>query len=471
MPWATLYLLSEWIIRILMLIYVPQRRSAAASRTWLLLIFLLPWPGLQLYAMFGRIYVSQKRLQLQFRSSRHIKHIQEHLSNLMSAESSLPESLQPIVSLATQLGDFHPFAGNSVELLCDYDGTINRLIQDIDAAKHQIHLLFYIYATDSTGERITEALERAADRGVKCRVLLDAVGSKKALRALRQRMRHSGIEIQAALPVGLFRRNAARFDLRNHRKLAVVDGQIAYTGSQNIVDAEFVKGHPNEEMMARVCGPVVAQLQGVFLADYFAETGRSPADGEIFPEVKLAGRSVAQTLPSGPGYQRENAHDLILEMLYTARDRVVITTPYFVPDEAVLMAIRAARRRRVEVRLVVSERSNHHVTQLAQESYYDDLLEVGVGIYLYKPRFLHAKHITIDEGIVFLGSTNMDIRSFALNAELNLLVYDPAVVTQLRSVQERYYANSRQLHRHEWARRSLVSRVMQNTARLADSLL
>ena len=128
MPWATLYLLSEWIIRILMLIYVPQRRSAAASRTWLLLIFLLPWPGLLLYALLGRIYVSQKRLQLQFRSSRHIKHVQEHLSNLVSAESALPENLQPIFSLATQLGDFHPFAGNQVELLCDYSETIDRLL-------------------------------------------------------------------------------------------------------------------------------------------------------------------------------------------------------------------------------------------------------------------------------------------------------------------------------------------------------
>ncbi len=471
MPWATLYLLSEWIIRILMLIYVPQRRSAAASRTWLLLIFLLPWPGLLLYALLGRIYVSQKRLQLQFRSSRHIKHVQEHLSNLISAESALPENLQPIFSLATQLGDFHPFAGNQVELLCDYEETLDRLRQDIDAAKHQIHLLFYIYATDATGMRVTEALERAAARGVKCRVLLDAVGSKKALRELRGRMHRSGIEIQAALPVGLFRRNAARFDLRNHRKLAVIDGHIAYTGSQNIVDAEFITGHPNEEMMARVRGPVVAQLQGVFLADYFAETGRSPTEVKLFPEVSLAGHSVAQTLPSGPGYQRENAHDLILEMLYTARERVVITTPYFVPDEAVLIAIRAARRRNVDVRLVVSERSNHRVTQLAQESYYDELLDVGVGIYLYQPRLLHAKHISIDDGIVFLGSTNMDIRSFALNAELNLLVYDPEVVARLRSVQERYFSNSRQLLGKEWKQRPLLSRVLQNTARLADSLL
>jgi cardiolipin synthase len=191
----------------------------------------------------------------------------------------------------------------------------------------------------------------------------------------------------------------------------------------------------------------------------------------VFPEVRIAGKSIAQTLPSGPGYQRENAHDLILEMLYTARERVVITTPYFVPDEPVLMAIRAARRRDVEVHLVVSERSNHRVTQRAQESYYDDLLEAGVGIHLYRPRFLHAKHITVDDHIAFLGSTNMDIRSFALNAELNLLVYDPEVVRALRKVQERYFANSRRLSAEEWMRRPLLSRVLQNTARLADSLL
>ncbi|HAM71864.1 MAG TPA: cardiolipin synthase [Verrucomicrobiales bacterium] len=471
MPWATLYLLSEWSIRILMLVYVPQKRSAAASRTWLLLIFLLPWPGLVLYALFGRIYVPRHRIRMQARAVRHLNAVQDHLRSRVRAEPEIPPDLHPIVTLATQMGDFPPFAGNQIELLTDYDGTIGRLVADLDAARHQAHLLFYIFAPDKTGTRIIEALQRAATRGVRCRVLVDAVGSRPGLRKLRERLEKGGVEVLEALPVGLFRRNTARFDLRNHRKLAVIDGRVAYTGSQNLVDPEFIPGCPNEELMVRVLGPVVAQLEGIFLADCSSETGRPIREADLSPEVAIAGRSIAQAIPSGPGYRCENARDLLLEMLYVARLRVVLVTPYFVPDEPVIMAIRSARRRGVEVTVVVPEQSNHPVTRLAQQSCYEDLLDTGVAIHLYRPRFLHAKHVTVDDHLALIGSTNIDVRSFALNAELNLLVYDPAVVAGLRQVQAAYLAQSHRIEAAAWRRRPLASRVLQNIARLADSLL
>jgi cardiolipin synthase len=471
MPWAALYVASEWIIRILMLVYVPQRRSAAASRTWLLLIFLLPWPGLVLYALFGRIYVSRQRIMLQARAASHLHQVLQHLENILGAQAHIPVDLHPVVPLATRLGDYPPFAGNRVELLADYDGTLRSLVQDIDQARYQVHLLFYIFAPDRAGLQVLEALRRAALRNVRCRVMVDAVGSRAGIRRVRSFLAGTSVEVVEALPVGLFRRNAARFDLRNHRKLAVIDGRIAYTGSQNIVNAEFVRGHPNQELMVRVQGPVVAQLQGVFLSDYSMETGAPIQEGELAPEVCIAGKSIAQAVPSGPGYQRENAHDMVLEMLYTARRRVAIVTPYFVPDEPVLMAIRSARRRGVRVLVVVPERSNHPVTHLAQRSHYDDLLEAGVEIHEHKPRFLHAKHLTVDEHVAFIGSTNMDIRSFALNAELNLLVYDPDVVAELQRIEEGYLRESHRVDAGHWRRRPLVNRVLENTARLADSLL
>jgi len=274
------------------------------------------------------------------------------------------------------------------------------------------------------------------------------------------------------LPVGLFRRNTARFDLRNHRKIVVVDGRVGYTGSQNIVNPEFVKGYPNEELMVRVTGPVVAQLQAMFLADHYFETGTVLDPEELFPVLVNGGNSPAQVLPSGPGYGQENGRELIIAMLYAARERIVITTPYFVPDEPFLQAIRAASLRGgVEVHLVLSMHANQMITQFAQRSYYDDLLQAGIQIHLYRPRFLHAKHLTIDNHIALVGSTNMDIRSFALNAEVNLLVYDPAVVQQLRAVQERYFANSERLDAAAWNRRPLGAKVVHNTARLMDSFL
>lgn len=470
--WSLLYLISEWVIRLTMLVYVPQRRSTAASRTWLLFIFLLPWPGILLYALVGRIYLPARRVAMQKRASGFIREVQAQVDALVAVQPNLPPNLESLPAEARRLGDFDVFAGNIVELLPQYDGTIARLIADIEAAQHHAHVLFYIWEADQTGRLVAESLTRAASRGVKCRVLMDAFGSKSGLQHLAPEMRARGVEVLALLPVGPFRRNAARFDLRNHRKLVVIDGRIGYTGSQNIVDPAFVKGYPNEELMVRLTGPIVAQLQAVFLADHYFETGKVLDQKDFFPNLVCAGNSPAQLVPSGPGYRSENGRDLIISMLYAARRSVIITTPYFVPDEPFLQAIRAARQHGgVEVHLVLSMHANQRITQLAQRSYYDDLLDAGIEIHLYRPRFLHAKHLTIDDDIALIGSTNMDIRSFALNAEINLLVYDAAIVRELRAVQQRYFADSLRVMPADWNKRPLPARVVQNTARLMDSFL
>ena len=469
--WSVLYLTSEWVIRFIMLIYVPQRRSAAASRTWLLLVFLLPWPGLALYALFGRIYVPRRRVELQERASARIHEVQAQIKGRVGATPELPEHLSHLPLLAARLGDFEPFGGNRVELLADYRGSIDRLVADIAAARNHVHILTYILGEDATARRIAEALKLAVKRGVTCRLMVDAVGSKAGLRALGPGLRSDGIEVVELLPVGIFRHNAARFDLRNHRKIAVIDGAIGYVGSQNLVGPDFVPGFPNEELVARVTGPVVAQMQAVLLADRYFETDAAIEARELFPEMPPHGTSPAQLLPSGPGYQRENAEEMIVAMLYAARKRVVITTPYFVPGEAFLEALRSSARRGVDVRLIVSLHANQPFTQYAQRSYYGDLLSAGIRIHFYRPRFLHAKHLTVDDSIALLGSTNIDIRSFALNAEISLVIYDPEVVASLVAVQQGYLAESDELDPAAWHARPASQKVLQNIARLADSLL
>jgi len=469
--WSLLYLLSEWTIRLVMLVYVPQQRSAAASRTWLLLIFLLPWPGLALYALFGRIRVPRERIEQQKRASQRIMEAQTHLRLHVVCQPSLPDHLAHLPGLAARLGDFDVFGGSAVEFLPDYQGSIDRLVHDIDAARHHVHLLTYIFADDATGEALADALARAAQRGVHTRLMADAVGSHAGLNRLAPQLRSDGVEVVPMLPVGFFRHNAARFDLRNHRKLAVIDGLVGYAGSQNIVNPDFVPGHPNEELVARVTGPVVAQIQAILLADYFIETDGALDTDRFFPEVPPAGGTAAQMLPSGPGYQRENGAELFIALLYAARERVVITTPYFVPDEPFLAALRSATRRGVEVRLIVSGHGNQRVTQFAQRSYYEQLLTAGVHVHLYRPHFLHAKHLSVDDSIALLGSTNIDIRSFALNAEASLILYDPDAVRRLRAIQERCIANSNELDLEKWRSRPLSERVLQNLARLADSVL
>jgi cardiolipin synthase len=472
MSWATVYYLSEWVIRLGMLLYVPRRRSPAAARTWLLFIFLFPWPGLVMYTLFGRPRVPRRRIELQAKVSGLIQQTrqwwQEHAAQ---PAAEVPPELSQAVSLAANLGDFGVCGHNQVELLVDYDGTIDRLVADIAAARSHVHLLYYIFGADGTGRRVADALGHAVQRGVRCRVLMDAIGSRPALRKLAPSMRESGIEVHALMPVGLSRRNSARLDLRNHRKIAVIDGSVGYFGSQNIVAPEFVRGCTNEELAARVTGPLVAQLQAVFLMDRYLETATMLQDLDLFPAPPTGGTSSAQVLPSGPTYPNENAHEIMVSLMYAARERIVITTPYFIPDEPFLLAMRTAVQRGVEVHLVVSYQSNQLLVNLAQKSYYDDLLDAGVRIHLYEGHFLHAKHLSIDAAVALIGSSNMDIRSFALNSEVSVLIYDAAVVTGLREVQERYFAKSHLLSREEWARRPLRTKLVQNIARMADSFL
>jgi cardiolipin synthase len=224
-------------------------------------------------------------------------------------------------------------------------------------------------------------------------------------------------------------------------------------------------------MVVRLTGPVVWQLQAVFLADYYLETNTILDHLAVFPEAAPCGSTIAQAVPSGPGYGRENGQELMITLLYAARERVVLTTPYFVPDDPFLEAMRSAARRGVAVHLILSCHANQTLTQLAQRSFYDELLEAGVQIHLYEPRFLHAKHLTIDHEIALIGSSNIDIRSFALNAEISLLFYDPGLVAQLRGIQENYLARSSGLLLDQWRRRPLLTRTLQGVARLADSFL
>jgi cardiolipin synthase len=466
--WGLVYVVSEWVIRLVMLVYVPQRRSADAARTWLVFIFLVPWVGLAFYALIGRIRYPKRRQRDATRAAARVRAVMDHLKTQMGPTVVTPRDR--MATLVERFGGFGAIGGNRIELLAEYDAAIDRLVVDIDASRKSVHLLFYIFEADATGQKVADALKRAAERGVTCRVLMDALGSARGLRRLGPPLRKAGVEVIAALPVGVLARGA-RADLRNHRKIAVIDGSVGYVGSQNIVNASFIAAYPNDELLVRVTGPVVMELQAVLLADRYQETEKPIELETVLAMPEPTGRSVAQVLPSGPGYRYENQRALMCALLYEANERVVITTPYFVPDEPFLQAIETAAVRGVVVHLVVPEHSNKTVTNWAQQSHYARLLDAGAHVHLYAPHFLHAKHVTVDRSVAVVGSVNMDIRSFALDSEVNLVVYDREVVESLEVLQKRYFAHSRELSTDVWKRRPLLAKVAQNTARLADSLL
>jgi cardiolipin synthase len=465
---GTAYVISEWLVRIAMLVYIPQRRTPASARAWLLLTFFLPAVGLVLYALIGRAYIPQRRLEQQARLSELIDSMPQRFHRMARIE---PPDIAEAARLARNLGSFDVCGGNRVELLADYRGSLERLRQDIDGAQSSVHLLYYIFADDDSGRRMADAIEQAARRGVTCRVLMDSMGSRTALRRIAPRLQAAGVEVVPLLPPRLLRPGRARLDLRNHRKIAVIDGRIGYVGSQNIVDAGANPGLSNEELVARIVGPVVHQLQAVLLADRYQELGKEIAAGSQFPEPEPAGASAAQVLPSGPGHQEGNTQQVLVSLIYAARRRVVLTTPYFVPDATFLTAMRTVSARGVEIDLIVPEQSNKPVIQFAQQSYYDDLLAAGVKIYLYRGAFLHAKHVSIDDSVAAIGSSNLDIRSFALNSEVSVLIYDPQVVADLRKVQNRYLADSDTVTAEGWQKRSPIRRWLQNMCRLTDTLI
>lgn len=467
--WDGTWLLAlDWVIRLAALLWIPARTTPGAARSWLLLVGFVPLLGLPLYLLFGHPWLSRERVRRQAQASQVIREQQRGLTALRwpPGEATVAAEIVPLVE---RQGDFMPTRGNAVQLLDDYQGALRGLIADIDGARERVHLLYYLMFDDAVGEAVVQALLRAAARGVRVRLLLDAVGAKRGLHRYHRRLREGGVQLHAMLPGGLRWRRSGRMDLRNHRKLAVVDNRIGWVGSQNLAAPEFVRGFPNRELVARVQGPEVSHLEAVFASDWFVETGERL---EVSPDAPPCAQDVAaQLLPSGPAYPFENARDAVNALIHLARRRIVLVTPYFVPDEATLSALRIAGMSGVDVQLILSESNNQRLTAWAQEAYYDELLRCGVKIALYRPHFLHAKHMSVDDDVALVGSINLDIRSFALNAEIGMLCYDRGVVARLREVERDYLRDARALELAQWRARPAWRRSREGIARLADALM
>lgn len=470
--WLTLFIVAEWIVRLCMIVVVPFRRSPDAAKGWLLLIFFEPAIGLFLYLLIGRPNLPAWRVARHAEFTRQARPIYERLAREPNIfHPDVGGELDHAVKLAESLGDLPILGGNSARVLAEYDGLVSGLVTDIELARDHVHLLFYIVADDATTARVVAALKAAVKRGVVCRVLADSLGSRPDFRRLMARMRPMGILAAETLPIGFFRRHTGRIDLRNHRKIAIIDGRIAYTGSQNLVDATFKPGLIYQELNVRLCGPIALELQTVFAEDWYVETGELLDAMRYFPEPELDGPVPVQVLPSGPNYARENNQRLVVSMIHAANLEIVITMPYLIPDDALLQAMQTAVLRGVVVTLVVPLQRDQVLVCMAQRSYYDALLDSGVRVCRYGRRFLHAKTVTVDGAIAWIGSSNLDIRSFALNAEVVCLLYDTSVCARLGEEQARYVRDGEMLEITEWRKRPLSTKVAENLARLLSPLL
>lgn len=458
-----------WIISIAAFVLVPFRRPPAEARSWLLVFLGLPWVALVAYGLIGRPYFSAERKARIERLPALFDHILSNIEDFWP-EPQLSGDNKAVESLARGIGGFPATMGNNISMLYQYEPAYNALIADIDAARHHVHLEFYIFRDDRIGSLIVEALERATKRGVVCRVLVDALGSYGSLRKLKRRLRSVGVEAHDILPLRR-RLRSSRVDLRNHRKIAVIDGTVGYTGSQNIWDPTEHSRRVNKDLLLRIEGPAVSQLQAIFALDWYLETFEELISADLFPQPPNSEGGSTQIVATGPENAEVGVDLIFAQAMYNAAEEIVITTPYFIPNDAMISAIKAAALSGVRVCLITPERSDHRLVGLAQQSYYSELMAAGLEIYLHSPEFLHAKHFRVDHEVSIVGTSNMDVRSFELNAEIDLISFDAGFAEELRQIEHQLLESCNRLDLETWTQRSLPSKVAQNTARLMADLI
>ena len=479
---VTIFFVFEWLVRIIALFVIPRGRKPASATAWLMLIMLFPMLGMITYILIGNPKLPKKRREMQ-RTMDEI--ISKALAEAMASpvlrkfiHTDVPERIKPIASLCAGLGGMPAFSGNKIELIPEYYGSFEQIAKDIDEAKHFVHIEFFIIVLDDSTEPLFKAMSLAVKRGVKIRVLFDAFGSRRypKYRLMKQRLDEIGVAWHAMLPFRAPGFGFTRLDLRNHRKIVVIDGTIGYTGSQNLVQRNYHRKDKlyYDELMARVEGPVSLQLHGAFISDWYSESGEILSRAE-HPEItftqEAAGGTLAQVLPSGPSYPNDNNLKLFTSLIHSAQDRIIIVNPYFVPDESLMIALTSAAQRGVETVMINSEIMDQRMVGHAQRSYYEELLHAGVKIFWYKsPILLHSKHISIDDDIAIIGSSNLDMRSFQLDSEITLVIYDHKVVSDLRKIENSYLAKTTPVTLPEWQKRRLHVRLLDNIARLTAAL-
>jgi cardiolipin synthase len=454
-------------------------REPASRVAWVVVIMVLPAVGIVAYLLLGETNLGRRR----------VARIREVLAMLPdpgeltgSRPANLPPEIvgryAPLFRVGHSVNGFEPVDGNQARLLPDSNTTIESLVADIDAAKDHVHLIFYIWLPDNNGLKVVEALKRAAARKVACRAMADALGSRILVASEHWRaMGEAGVHVAAALPFGvpLPRPLRGRIDLRNHRKIVVIDNRITYCGSQNCADPEFLikkKFAPWVDAMMRFEGPIARQNQHLFASDWMAQVDEDLADilRQPLPTAER-GPTTAQVIGTGPTVRYSAMPEVFETLMYAARRELVITTPYYVPDESLQAALCASARRGVATTIIFPARNDSWIVGAASRSYYSDLLAAGVRIFEYEGGLLHTKSLTLDGEVTLIGSANMDRRSFELNYENNILFYDPALTSDMRRRQDSYVARSRSVTAETVAHWPLTRRFWNNTIAMLGPVL
>ncbi len=479
---TTLLFTAHWLIVIgLSIRVIMRRRPVGVSLAWLAVIFSVPFVGAVFYFFIGESRIGDQYLARAAKIHDLYLSWQSTLQRRASQQKSpaVRVAVRALQAHAEKVVGFPAMRNNMLHLMDRFETVFQSIIEDIDGARSTCHLEFYIWTIGGKADEVAEALIRASERGVICRILVDAVGSKEFLRSkVARRLRSAGIRVVASLPVGPLRMLMTRADLRNHRKIIVIDGEIGYTGSQNLVDPRFFKQNRGVgqwiDAMVRMEGPSVEALAGTFMEDWELDTGEGLKALEETSDVRSIpekGTIPVQVVPSGPAIRPEVIHQLLLTTIYCAQKKLILTTPYFVPDDSLMTALISAAHRGVGVTIVVPAEVDSRLVHYASRSLFDNLLSAGVTIAAFSGGLLHTKSITVDDEICVFGTVNLDMRSLWLNFEISLFIYDLAFTQQVRGMQMMYVQQSRLLNLTEWRRRSVIQKFAENAAQLVGPLL
>jgi len=441
------------------------------------IVLALPYLGALLYLMIGEHMLGERRLQRARAMIERSKPWRSALCEQAARETfKIPAAYRSLDFHARKIIGYPSLPGNRLTLLHDYESIFRQLINDIKAAQTSCALEFYIWEAGGLADELLETVLDAQRRGIHIRILLDAVGSKNFFRGEpARRLRQAGINVTEALHVNPLNMLFQRADIRNHRKIAVIDNRIAYTGSQNLVDPRYFKQGAGVgewvDLMIRVEGPAVSVLNNVVTMDWSVEA-REAYDFPVSTiSMQAVGELPVHVVPSGPVFREGAIHELIMSVVYRAQRELVITTPYFAPDEPLTMALIAAANRGVEVTLVIPERVDSLLVRYATPALLDSLIAVGIRVAQFDQGLLHTKSITVDGEFCIVGSVNLDMRSLWLNFEISLFVYDAGFTQQIRDLQTDYIDQSVYIDREHFSRRTFPQRLAANIMRLFAPVL
>ena len=463
------------VVRVLL-----RRPARGVVLAWLLLAVTLPYAGAAAYFLIGERRIPRSRAQRIVSTRAGFREIAgaQRIETVVVPDAG--EGAAPALQrAAASFFGVPAVGGNRMALHSDTLETLRRIAADIDTARRSVLAEFYIWNEGGLTEAVIAALQRAAGRGVSCLVLVDAMGAGRWWKSGQpEKLRAAGVELRAALPVGLLRGLAGRTDLRLHRKIVVIDGHTAWTGSMNMVDPRFFKQDAGVgewvDAMARIEGPAAALLAAVMIGDWVAERGDSleevvAATGLTLPQA--AGDVPVQVIASGPGESGDGLLQLMLSLINAAQREVVLTTPYFVPEDALVMALRGAAARGVKVKVVLPQKIDSLLVRYASRSFFDEVLELGGEIREFGGGLLHTKSITVDGAMAMFGTANFDMRSLWLNYEVTLLVFGEGFAGAVRALQEDYLRAATPVAHMPWAKRPLGERLLLSTMRLLSPLL